>query len=344
MVGYPQRVQLRHLIPAAVAVLSLTACGGPASTPTPVPATPSTTPSASTSATPTASATPTPTVPVSDSLKAIKVTGAPLSQPKVDFKAPFAIDKTRVEVLKAGTGLKASANGFVTVHYYGVDGRTGKLFDESYSRKSPITFPLDQVIAGFKLGLTDQREGSRVLIAMPGKDGYDATGGRADAGIAVGDTLIFVVDVISVSVNQPSGKVVPAPSGAPSVTGGAADKPVVTIPSGAAPSAMLAANLIDGTGATVAKDDVIRVRYVGYSWKTGKLIDDQFATPSDGKLSSTIPGWQSGLVGKKVGSRVLLVLPPNSGYPQGSNNPPVEAGDTVVYVVDLLFAYAQPKA
>jgi len=75
------------------------------------------------------------------------------------------------------------------------------------------------------------------------------------------------------------------------------------------------------------------------SWKTGKLIDDQFATASRGKLSSTIPGWQSGLVGKKIGSRVLLVLPPADGYPQGSSNPPVEAGDTVVYVVDLLFAY-----
>jgi len=339
VVGYPQRVQLRHLIPAAVAVLSLTACGGPASTPTPLPA--SASPSITGSATPTAS--PTPTIPVSDSLKSIKVSGTAPAEPKVQFTAPFAIDKTRVEVLKAGTGAKATADGYVTVNYYGVNGRTGKLFDESYTKK-PVTFPLGQVIAGFKTGLTGQSEGSRVLIVMPGTDGYDAAGGRPDGGISVGDTLVFVVDILAVSVNQPSGKAVPAPSGAPSVTGSAADKPVVTIPSSAAPSSMIAANLIEGSGVAVAKGDVVQVRYVGYSWKTGKLIDDQFATPSDGKLSSTIPGWQSGLVGKKVGSRVLLVLPPADGYPQGSNNPPVEAGDTVVYVVDVLFAYPEPSA
>jgi peptidylprolyl isomerase len=332
-------VQLRHLIPAAIAVLSLTACSGPASTPSPIPATPSASATASTTASATPTASPTPTIPVSDSLKSITVTGERLSEPKVTFKAPFAIDKTRVQVLKAGTGAKAAANSYVTVHYYGVDGRTGKVFDQSYSRKAISTFPLDQVITGFKLGLTGQSEGSRVLIAMPGTDGYDAAGGSQNGTIAVGDTLVFVVDLIAVSVDQPSGKVVPAPAGGPSVTGGAADKPVVTIPSTPAPAVMKASTLIEGTGVTVAKGDEIRVRYVGYSWKTGKLIDDQFATASDGKLSSTIPGWQSGLVGKKVGSRVLLVLPPESGYPQGSNNPPVEAGDTVVYVVDLLFAY-----
>jgi len=37
---------------------------------------------------------------------------------------------------------------------------------------------------------------------------------------------------------------------------------------------------------------------------------------------------------------VLLVLPPADGFPEGSNNPPVEAGDTVVYVVDILFSAA----
>jgi peptidylprolyl isomerase len=37
---------------------------------------------------------------------------------------------------------------------------------------------------------------------------------------------------------------------------------------------------------------------------------------------------------------VLLVLPPADGFPKGSNNPPVEAGDTVVYVIDILFTSA----
>jgi peptidylprolyl isomerase len=275
---------------------------------------------------------------VQDSLDGITVKGKQGAKPTLTFTKPFVIDKTRVRVLDEGKGPKALADGSVTVHYSGVDGRTAENFDESYSRGAPVTFPLGGVVPGFKNGLTGQRAGSRVLIAMPGSEGYDAQGGNEAAGIAVGDTLIFVVDIISVSLDQPSGKVVQPPSGLPKVSGSAADKPSVTIPSGNPPSKMSADLLIEGTGAKVAKGDTITARYVGYSWKTGKLIEDGFENPTSGKLSGLIPGWQSGLVGKRVGSRVLLVLPPADGFPEGSNNPPVEKGDTVVYVIDLLFA------
>lgn len=321
------------MIPVLACLLALAACGSPSATPS---ATVSASPSAS--ATPTAS--PTATVTPQDSLDGITVKGKQLSKPTVTFKAPFVIDKTRVEVLDEGTGYKAVADGSVTVHYYGVDGRTGETFDESYSSGTPVTFALGQVITGFKTGLTGQRAGSRVLIAMPGSDGYDDAGGSGDGTIEVGDTLIFVVDILAVSVNQPEGKVLTPPSGLPTVSGGAADKPTVTIPSGSAPSKMSSTVLIQGTGPKVTKTDTITARYVGYSWKTGKLIDDGFDTPTSGTLANLIPGWTTGLEGKTVGSRVLLVLPPADGFPEGSNNPPVEAGDTVVYVVDLLFASA----
>ena len=323
-----------RLIPALACVLALAACGSPSATPT-------TSAPPSTSATPSASATPTPTATVAtvNSLDGIKVSGARLATPKVTFKAPLAIDKTRAEVLKAGKGPGALADGNVTVHYYGVDARTGKMFDESFSKKKPVTFSLAQVVPGLTTGLTGQKAGSRVLIAMPGSDGYDSAGGNTDAGIEVGDTLIFVVDVIAVSVAEPSGKAVTPPAGLPTVSAGTG-KPTVTIGSGNPPTKMVAQTLIEGTGAKVAKTDAITARYVGYSWKTGKLIDDGFDTPTTGSVTGLIPGWQTGLVGKPVGSRVLLVLPPADGFPKGSNNPPVEAGDTVVYVVDLLFTAA----
>lgn len=324
-----------RLIPALACVLALAACGSPSATPTGS----ATSAAPSASATPTPSATPTATVAPVTSLDGIKVTGKPLAKPKVTFKTPLVIDKTRVEVLQDGKGPGALADGYVTVHYSGVDGRTGKEFDESFSDGAPVTFSLAQVVPGFTKGLTGQKAGSRVLIAMPGADGYDAAGGNPDAGIEVGDTLIFVVDVVAVSVAEPAGKVVSPPAGLPTVTAGAG-KPTVTIPSGNPPAKLVAQPLIEGSGAKVAKDDTIIARYVGYSWKTGKLIDDGFDTPTTGKLTALIPGWQTGLLGKTVGSRVLLVLPPADGFPSGSNNPPVEAGDTVVYVVDLLFTSA----
>ncbi|MGB7964402.1 MAG: FKBP-type peptidyl-prolyl cis-trans isomerase, partial [Propionicimonas sp.] len=251
--------RLPLVLATTAAALLLTACGS--GTPASVSASPSASPSGSAPASTTP--TPTPSVAVSTSLDAIKVSGPRLQAPKVTFKAPFAIDQTRTRVEVAGNGPKAVETGYVTVHYYGVNGRTGKSFDESYSRKQTITFRLDQVIEGFKKGLTGQAAGSRVLIVMPGSDGYDASGGTSDGSIAVGDTLIFVVDVVKVSLTEPSGRAITPAAGLPTVTPGTG-KPTITIPAGAAaPTKMVAQTLIEGTGAKVAKADTILARYVG---------------------------------------------------------------------------------
>lgn len=323
---------IRRLLPAVVCLLALTACGSPSATPTPSAPASSATASASPSASPSASAV------VQTSLDGIKVTGAMGKAPKVTFTKPFVIDKTRTRVLVEGKGNPALADGYVTINYSGTNGRDGAAFDSSFSRGKPATFPLSGVIVGFKTGLTGQKAGSRVLLAIPSSEGYGETG-SSDGSIKAGDTLIFVVDILAVSTANPEGKTITPPAGLPTVTGGATDKPTVTMPGTSAPTAMTAQTLIEGTGAKITKTDTIYARFVGYSWKTGKLIHDQW-TPIDGALSSTIPGWQTGLVGKTVGSRVLLVLPPADGYPNGANNPPLEKGDTIVYVVDILFAYA----
>jgi len=327
----------RRVVPVAiVALLALTACGTPSANSS---ATGSASPGATASASPNASASPSASAVVQTSIDGISATGKWLQTPKLSFKAPFVIDKTRTKVLIAGKGAALTGSDLFTFRYYLANGRTGTKIEESFSSKSDATTSLSGLITGFTNGLTGQKVGSRVLLAIPGSEAYDASGGSSTAGIEVGDTLVFVVDILGSSVTQPSGKTITPAAGLPTVTGDAATKPTVTIPVTAAPTNMSAKYLIEGGGAKVGKGDTVYARYVGYSWKTGKLIDDQFATPSTGTLASTIPGWQSGLVDKKVGSRVLLVLPPKFGYPQGSNNPPLDAGDTIVYVIDILYTY-----
>jgi peptidylprolyl isomerase len=49
---------------------------------------------------------------------------------------------------------------------------------------------------------------------------------------------------------------------------------------------------------------------------------------------------QQGLVGQTVGSRVMLVVPPALGYPAGNEKPKIAKDETLVFVVDLLFAQA----
>lgn len=325
-------------------MLFLFGCGKDKAAETPAsasPSTPAASPSAP-SATPSASKTPKPKpIKASNNLDKVSVTGAYGKQPKVKVDSPWAIDQTRTKVLEPGKGPVVGAGQSVEVNYYGVNGRTGKTFDESFSRGQPVAFSLAQVVPGFSKGLTGQRQGSRVLIAMPGKDGYDASGGSPQAGIEVGDTLIFVVDLVDVQMAGPKGTTVQPKAGLPTVAdkGG---KPEITIPESKPPTALEVQPLIKGKGKKVGANDAITFNYVWVRWSDGKVLEESYGgQPANAPLSGLLPGMVKGLEGQTVGSRVLLVIPPADGYPDGNPTPSIKPGETLVMVVDLLFAQSQ---
>ncbi|HET9872564.1 MAG TPA: FKBP-type peptidyl-prolyl cis-trans isomerase [Propionibacteriaceae bacterium] len=278
-------------------------------------------------------------MPASTNLDAITVTGDYGKAPKVTVKTPWAVDKTRTKVLKPSNGAVVQAGQTVEVNYHGVNARTGKMFDESFSRGQSIAFDLEQVVPGFKKGLVGQKQGSRVLIAMPGSDGYDGSGGSPQAGIEVGDSLIFVVDLVAVQLAGPTGTAVPPKAGLPVVTDiGGGKPPKIQVPKAAAPTTLQVQPLIKGTGAKVAANDTITFDYTWVRWADGAVLEESYsANPASFPLSGLLPGLQKGLVNQTVGSRMLLVIPPADGYPQGNATPKVEKNDTLVMVVDLLF-------
>ncbi|HEX8510779.1 MAG TPA: FKBP-type peptidyl-prolyl cis-trans isomerase [Propionibacteriaceae bacterium] len=320
------------------AVLALGACGGDTDSATSS-ASPSAPASGSPSAAPSASASKpaAPKVAASTSLDKITVSGAYGKSPKVSVKTPWGIDKTRTKVLKESDGAVVKAGQTVEVNYYGVNGRTGKKFDDSYSRGQTAAFSLDQVVPGFKKGLIGQRQGSRVLVAMPGSDGYDASGGSPDAGINVGDTLIFVIDVVGGQLPGPQGASVTPKSGLPKVT----DKdgvPSIEVLKSAPPKTLQIQPLVKGTGKKVAAGDTITFDYRWVAWD-GRLLEESYTGQAGSSaLPELLKGMQKGLVNQTVGSRVLLVLPPSEAYPNGNAKPKVNKGETLVMVVDLLFA------
>lgn len=330
--------RLRALVPAslAVAVIALSACGSdqPAGDATPGAETPAATADATPTASPTTS---------SPTLDPITVEGAPGQQPTVRIPAPFGVDETMTRVIIPGEGPVIAENGSAELHYVGLNGRTGEVFDDSWSRGEPVQFRLDQVVPGFAKGLAGQRVGSRVLIAMPGKDGYDSSGGNPQIDIQVGDTLVFAVDIIAAPLERATGEPVPPREGLPTVAF-EGDKPRVTVPAGTpAPTELIVQPLIQGRGKPVQATDAITARYQAVLWKDGTVIEDTYGAESETQLlSALIPAWQEALVDKPVGSRVLIVSPPDKAYPvdPGARTPNPAAGETVIYVVDIL--YTQP--
>jgi peptidylprolyl isomerase len=206
----------------------------------------------------------------------------------------------------------------------------------------PVTFSLARVVAGFQKGLGGQSVGSRVLIGVAPEDGYPD--GNPNAGIAAGSTLFFVVDIVDASL--------PSASGTPGPENEWAQKIKITddaagmkleIPKVSPPKEMVAAVITEGTGPVLEAPTLVS-SMVGYSWQEGKAIDP-WKKYDVSDTSKILPDLQKALVGKKLGSRVLVIMPPSEGsFPEGANVPPVTKGDTVVYVVDLLFQTDYPES
>jgi len=273
----------------------------------------------------------------------IDATGGFGDSPDVTVPAPWAIDSTQTKILVQGDGMTVSQLGWVQVNYYGVNARTGDMFQESYSSGSPVSFALNGVVPGFQKGLAGQKVGTRLIVAMPGADGYDAAGGNSDAGIQVGDTLVFVIDILRTQYTQPTGTpVTPTDTSLPTVSGDVT-APTISIPQNATPPTSLVVQpLITGPDPTltVQSSDSIVVDYAEYVWSTGTMIRQTYGfSPLNGALSDTLPGWQQALVGQPMGSRLLLVLPPNLAYPQGYSKFGIPSGATMVYVIDILYTY-----
>jgi FKBP-type peptidyl-prolyl cis-trans isomerase FkpA len=123
----------------------------------------------------------------------------PAGAGKIDQDAPKAFDITgtglKYRVLRKGNDKKAKATSTVKVNYEGwLD--NGKVFDSSYKRKEPISFPLNRVIPGWTEGMQLVGEGGMIELEIPSKLGYGDRGAGSD--IPGGATLHFIVELLEV--------------------------------------------------------------------------------------------------------------------------------------------------
>ncbi len=97
-----------------------------------------------------------------------------------------------------GDGDEAVVGKRVTVHYAGVAWSSGKEFDASWNRNDTFSFRLGarEVIEGWDRGVAGMKVGGRRRLTIPAELGYGSRG--AGGAIKGGETLIFVVDLISV--------------------------------------------------------------------------------------------------------------------------------------------------
>ena len=120
---------------------------------------------------------------------------------KPDVKAPEgdAPEKLEIEDVVTGKGRAAKSGDSVKVHYVGVAYSNGQQFDASWDRGTPFDFVLDKgmVIKGWDQGVLGMKVGGRRRLTIPPDLAYGPEG--QPGAIAPNETLIFVVDLVSIA-------------------------------------------------------------------------------------------------------------------------------------------------
>ena len=100
------------------------------------------------------------------------------------------------KVIKKGTGMMPKATDKVTVDYEGST-INGIVFDSSYKRGTPATFPLNGVIKGWTDALSHMKKGATWMIYIPAALAYGANG--QPPVIGPNEALVFKVHLIKIN-------------------------------------------------------------------------------------------------------------------------------------------------
>jgi FKBP-type peptidyl-prolyl cis-trans isomerase len=265
---------------------------------------------------------------------------------KIPSKAAGGNLYVRTEVQGSGTAL-ASTDAFLGNYVvYIWSGSTHKLALSTYTATPQVLS--GKLLPGLQTALDGKKMGSRVLAVLPPKYGY-GTAGNSQVGVTGTDTLVFVVDMLRAYSGTASASGTHVSNGGgtlPAVSATANSQPKITIPKKSSPpSGLVVKTLIKGSGPPVTKGQEVVTQYVGVNWRTDVVFDSswQRSAPFGFQIGATpaqiIPGWDKGLLGVPVGSRVLLVIPPKDGYGSaGQAQAGIKGTDTLVFVVDILDA------
>ena len=202
----------------------------------------------------------------------------------------------------------------------------------------------DQVSKGILEGIVGHTVGSRVLVVAPPADAFGDQG-QSSLGIGNSDDVVFIIDIESkvVILDGPQGTPQSAPAGTPDLVekdGVPTGFDFTGLPK-AAPKKFAKALLIKGDGAVVKKGQTITIDYLGQLWQAKAPFQETFSAESYSApigVGGFIKGWDNGLVGLTVGSRVVLTIPPGLAYGTAGQGDTIPPNSTLVFVVDILSA------
>ena len=273
----------------------------------------------------------------SDSESLPAVGGDAGKQPTVTWKKDAQAPKNlTVKTLTKGNGAEIDAAGVVKANYAGWQWDGTDPFDTSFKSGAPVTFPLGNVIQGWKCGLAGHHVGDRVVMSIPPELAYgnkaaqdaQAGGAQQQGQQNPAGTLVFVVEI----VDGVSGKISGGSASATmegeeavsqrgiTVSGELGQPAKLSIGADAAqPAKSEVIVLARGSGPAIKESSTAVMNIAGNYWDGSQPSNtwEQHAAESINmaQAQQSVPG----LIGVPEGSRIVVLMPPvqATGQQQG---------------------------
>ena len=239
-------------------------------------------------------------------------------RPRWTGRASSRPKKPETKVLIEGDGKEVADGDKVEVNVWIGNGYTQKEAYTTYEKGgSPETFTVDdQLSPVFKDALVGQTIGSRVAVVTPSSEVFGEAG-NAQMDIGNQDSVVIVLDLMEMFQPPRAPKDVGA-NRMPKVVEEKGDP--VSLDFTGLPEPKADANLLryvvkEGDGEALTTTSTVTADYLGMVYKGKEPFDESFSKePAEFSLDQVVQGVDLRLAGLKVGTRVLLQIPPALGY------------------------------
>ena len=283
------------------------------------------------------------------SLSSVTIEGKQGEEPKVTFDGRLDGSEDETEVLVDGDGETVADGDTVSANWWIGNGFTEEEAQSTYT-KDGATQSVEltsEVLPFLRDAMIGHKVGDRVVVLTSAAKAYGETG-NPTIGIGNKDSVLAVVDIMDRSKTVP---VLDGPQGEDKKPAGWAptliekDGVVTGLdftdahkPTGK----LIATTLVKGDGAKVKAGQTLTVDYLGQVYDAKEPFDESYSgEPAEFPIGigQVIKGWDERLVGRTVGSRVILEIPPADGYGKtGNEQAGIKGTDTLFFVVDILRA------
>jgi peptidylprolyl isomerase len=280
-------------------------------------------------------------------LSSVTIEGKQGEEPKVTFDGRLDGSQEEMDVLVEGDGETVADGDTVSTNWWIGNGYTEKEAQSTYETGPQSVEVAEDVLPFLRETLIGRKVGDRVVLLTSAEKAYGESG-NPSIGIGNKDAVLAIVDILDTSETVPP---LDGPQGDEKKPAGWAptlieEDGVITgldfadahEPTGE----LIATTLIKGDGAKVKSGQTLTVDYLGQVYEADKPFDESYskepATFPIG-VGQVVKGWDERLVGRTVGSRVILEIPPNKGYgKEGNEQAGIKGTDTLFFVVDILGA------